>query len=86
MFVFICRTIKKLLSDKRGNANFGDRTTHLSIAGAVVITSAGIAAAALGGTTLSNDANQASDTAACRVGNPLALECQRTQVQGSPFK
>jgi len=78
-------TLKKLLSDKRGE-DLAEVSSGLSKGAKVVITLGVITATAAGAATLANTSNSASDTAAEKVVRPVGAQAGQTQQSGSVYK
>lgn len=85
MFNAIRLTFKKLVADKRGE-DLAEVSSGLSKGAKAVIACACITATAAGAATLSNTANNASDTAGAKVVQPLNAQAGHTQGVSAAYK
>jgi hypothetical protein len=85
MFNTIRKTVKALLSDKRGE-DLTQVSSGLSKAALGVIAASTIAAVAAGTNALNNTANNTTDTAAKKVSAPIGAQAETTQQSQAPYK
>lgn len=85
MFNAIRLTLKKLISDKRGE-DLAEVSSGLSKGAKTVITLGVVTATAAGAATLANTSNAATDTAAAKVVAPVGAPAGTTAQTGAVYK
>ncbi len=85
MLKTIKKTVKALLSDKRGE-DLAEVSSGLSKAAKGVIAASTIAAVAAGTNALNNTANNTTDTAAKKVSAPIGATADQTQKSKAPYE
>ena len=85
MINIIRKTVKALISDKRGE-DLAEISSGLSKAAKGVIACSTIAAVAAGTNALNNDANKTNDEAAKRVMAPIGQQAENSGTSSAPYK